>query len=150
MLVAMLDNDSRFHNMLSKVNAMLIEQQHDNEVIAETLKTSPELVKSQRKFLGIPEPVVIKYKRRVVEPITEPDEFFALNPHLDDKSKGRFKRPKRLPAAPKSNKNNGNRTDVWELQKEIASQFDSGIDIKRLAYIYKCSIHLIRCVLGIS
>ena len=146
----MIDNDSRFHEMLYRVNAMLREQQYDNEAIAEKLKTSSELVKSQRKFLGIPEPVVIKYKRRVVEPITDPDEFFALNPHLDDKSKGRFKRPKRLPAAPKSNKNGSNRSDVWALQKDIASQFDSGIDIKRLSYIYKCSNHLIRCVLGIS
>ena len=149
MLVA-IDNDSRFHEMLYRVNAMLREQQYDNEAIAEKLKTSSELVKSQRKFLGIPEPVVIKYKRRVVEPITDPDEYFALNPDFDpDKHKGRFKRPKRLPAAPKLN-NRIRRSDVWALQKEIAIKFDSGIDIKRLAYIYKCSNHLIRCVLGIS
>ena len=102
--------------------------------IAETLNSTEEFVKRQRKFLEslgrlhYPE---IK-PERVVEPITTPEMLEAEQKQREDRRRGK----------PKT------RQDIWDLQNVIIEDYIENPDIAYLADKYKCSDPLIRDVLG--
>ena len=119
-----------FEDRLSAVREFLTTKPDNSDKhIAHRTNTLPEFVRKERAFMGLPPYVKPKIKKRVVEPITEPQDL---------QQSRRAKRGRGY-----------SRNDVWDKQKAIKKAYFKGAEIKQIAQHLSCSEPLIRRIIGL-